>query len=146
MRASFLPGEKGQRKTSGPVRAHVAITTVMAPDEALLPVNKPQNDHAGEYASNGRCCKIVPEKCPKLHERHIAACVAMTTVRGYSQLARGEIAPRVLSGSKTCSTAGVFFSSARRQGSSPRNAAPHRSHLRLVDILCDSPLPIPIFC
>jgi len=51
---------------------------------ALLPVTPPAHYRCGDDSRNDRSGKIVPESDAKLRERHIAASIAITTVRGYS--------------------------------------------------------------
>ena len=62
----------------------------------LFPVTPPAQNRAGDNSHRNRCCQIVPEKHAKLCERHVAALVAIATVRGYPLFASQRMAPVML--------------------------------------------------
>ena len=67
-----------------------------APQRALFPVTPPAQNRAGDNSHRNRSCQIVPEKHAKLCERHVAALVAIATVRGYPLFASQRMAPVML--------------------------------------------------
>ncbi len=78
----------------------------------------------------------MPEGHAQFCERHIAACVVMTTFRGYSLVASGSRMAPVTSSGAYLQRAGVFFSPATNATrESPRNIAPHRNPSGLPLIL-----------
>ena len=62
----------------------------------LFPVTPPAQNRAGDNSHRNRSCQIVPEKHAKLCERHVAALVAIATVRGYPLFASQRMAPVML--------------------------------------------------
>ena len=62
----------------------------------LFPVTPPAQNRAGDNSHRNRSCQIVPEKHAKLCKRHVAALVAIATVRGYPLFASQRMAPVML--------------------------------------------------
>ena len=70
----------------------------------------------------------MPEGHAQFCERHIAACVVMTTFRGYSCIVWMQEWPPWCCQVHTCNVRGFSLSSNQcHQGLSPRNIAPHRN-------------------
>lgn len=87
---------KGQRSSSGPFRAHAAMRRRES---------RPLHITSGDATSLKQTCRnpdqrwcrqIVPDSNAQLCERHIAAFVAMATVRGYPQLVWSQVSPVML--------------------------------------------------
>ncbi len=78
----------------------------------------------------------MPEGHAQFCERHIAACIVMTTFRGYSCIVWMQEWPPWCCQVHTCNVRGVSLSSNQcHQGLSPRNIAPHRNPSGLTLIL-----------
>ncbi len=78
----------------------------------------------------------MPEGHAQICERHIAACVVMTTFRGYSCIVWMQEWPPWCCQVHTCNVRGFSLSSNQcHQGLSPRNIAPHRNPSGLTLIL-----------
>ncbi len=79
----------------------------------------------------------MPEGHAQFCERHIAACIVMTTFRGYSCIVWMQEWPPWCCQVHTCNVRGFSLSSNQcHQGLSPRNIAPHRnpSGLTLISV------------
>ncbi len=78
----------------------------------------------------------MPEGHAQFCERHIAACIVMTTFRGYSCIVWMQEWPPWCCQVHTCNVRGFSLSSNQcHQGLSPRNIAPHRNPSGLTLIL-----------
>ena len=78
----------------------------------------------------------MPEGHAQFCERHIAACIVMTTFRGYSCIVWMQEWPPWCCQVHTCNVRGFSLSSNQcHQGLSPRNIAPHRNLSGLPAIL-----------
>ena len=75
----------------------------------LFPVTPPAQNRAGDNSHRNRSCQIVPEKHAKLCERHVAALVAIATVRGYSLDVWSSDSPRYVAGLYQTTCGGFLF-------------------------------------
>ena len=76
---------------------------------ALFPVTPPVQNCAGDNSHRYRSCQIVPEKHAKFCERHVAALVAIATVRGYSLIVQASDSPRYVAGLYQTTCRGFLF-------------------------------------
>ena len=80
-----------------------------APQRALFPVTPPAQNGAGDNSHRNRSRQIVPEKHAKLCKRHVAALVAIATVRGYSLVVQASDSPRYVAGLYQTTCGGFLF-------------------------------------